>query len=55
MAGCFGGDPIDRHFENQLNQYLDSQDHDEDCACMEDEDAECTCRPEPDLDFEPDY
>jgi hypothetical protein len=26
MSGCFGDSPEDRHFERQLNEYLDRED-----------------------------
>lgn len=36
MAGIFGGSMEDRHFEHQLDSYLDSFDHHPNCPCHED-------------------
>lgn len=55
MAGCFGGGSEDRHFEGQLNSYLDSFDHHPNCDMAEEGDEfledgitpyvkVCTCR-----------
>jgi hypothetical protein len=30
MAGCYGNDPEDKYFENQLHKYLDDTPDDED-------------------------
>jgi hypothetical protein len=27
MAGCYGSHPFDRHFERELDRWLDSQDY----------------------------
>jgi hypothetical protein len=38
MAGCFGDSPIDRHFQNQLESYLGSDDHHPNCDMAEEGD-----------------
>lgn len=38
MAGCFGSDPEDRHFENQLLNHLDGEYCCEKCECTVEED-----------------
>lgn len=39
MAGCFGGGMFDKHFETQLNNYLDSSEHHPRCECSDEDET----------------